>query len=266
MKGQVLTMKTIGTKIAELRKQKGMTQEELGALIGISAQSVSKWENEISMPDITLLPILADLFDITIDALFDKSSALPTTKSEDIPDIAFDRILKTIHTTFKHDNFDAEFEEYRNEILADNNTATAFYTTDAALFGNQNIGFIYRKSSLDSVPLLENEEIRALLTVLSDPNNCKMLRYLTETRHAFVSASAAKKCGISKEEAEAALTAIKAYDLVQDRTVELENETVTFWERNCFHRMLHLYAILTLADFVTKRNDDYYCYKGNSKW
>ena len=38
-------MKTVGEKIAELRKQKNMTQEEFGAMLGISAQSVSKWES-----------------------------------------------------------------------------------------------------------------------------------------------------------------------------------------------------------------------------
>ena len=41
-------MKTIGERIAELRKEKGMTQEALGETIGVSAQTVSKWENGVS--------------------------------------------------------------------------------------------------------------------------------------------------------------------------------------------------------------------------
>ena len=53
-------MKTVGEKIAELRKQKNMTQEEFGSMLGISAQSISKWENNVSLPDITLIPIIAD--------------------------------------------------------------------------------------------------------------------------------------------------------------------------------------------------------------
>lgn len=58
-------LKTIGEKIAEKRKAKGMTQEELAATIGVSTQSVSKWENNTNMPDIMLLPVIAEIFGVT---------------------------------------------------------------------------------------------------------------------------------------------------------------------------------------------------------
>lgn len=60
----------IGYKIKELRKQRGMTQEQLAEHIGISFQSVSKWENGIALPDIVHMPVLASLFGVTIDELF----------------------------------------------------------------------------------------------------------------------------------------------------------------------------------------------------
>lgn len=63
---------TLGKKIAELRKDKGMTQDGLAELLGVSSQAVSKWENDISCPDIMLLPHLADIFQVTIDELFSK--------------------------------------------------------------------------------------------------------------------------------------------------------------------------------------------------
>ena len=61
----------IGNKIRQLRLNAGFTQEQLAVKLGVSGQSVSKWENEVSMPDITLLPIIADTFGISIDELFD---------------------------------------------------------------------------------------------------------------------------------------------------------------------------------------------------
>lgn len=61
----------IGNKIKQLRLLAGMTQEQLAAKLGISAQSVSKWENAVTMPDITLLPILAGELGVSIDDLFD---------------------------------------------------------------------------------------------------------------------------------------------------------------------------------------------------
>lgn len=60
----------IGLKIAYYRKLNGLTQEELAEKAGVSTQAVSKWEQQISCPDIMLLPILANIFRITIDELF----------------------------------------------------------------------------------------------------------------------------------------------------------------------------------------------------
>ena len=60
----------IGNRIRELRKSNGMTQEQLAELIGISFQAVSKWENNIAMPDILLVPTLARIFGVTTDELF----------------------------------------------------------------------------------------------------------------------------------------------------------------------------------------------------
>lgn len=61
----------IGNKIKQLRFKAGLTQEQLASSLGISAQSVSKWENGVTMPDITLLPALSEEFGVTIDELFD---------------------------------------------------------------------------------------------------------------------------------------------------------------------------------------------------
>ena len=61
----------IGSKIKQLRYKCGLTQEQLASRLGISAQSVSKWENAVAMPDITLLPMLAEVFGVSIDELFD---------------------------------------------------------------------------------------------------------------------------------------------------------------------------------------------------
>lgn len=60
----------IGNKIKELRKERGITQEELANNIGISSQAISKWENGIALPDITLTPTLASYFGVSMDELF----------------------------------------------------------------------------------------------------------------------------------------------------------------------------------------------------
>lgn len=60
---------TLGKRIMENRKRLGWTQDRLAEQMGVSAQAVSKWENDQSCPDISLLPKLAELFGITVDEL-----------------------------------------------------------------------------------------------------------------------------------------------------------------------------------------------------
>ena len=62
-------MSTLGSRLLELRKQKGFTQEQLAEKLNVTNQSVSKWEKDINAPDITLLVELADLLETSVDYL-----------------------------------------------------------------------------------------------------------------------------------------------------------------------------------------------------
>lgn len=77
------TNESMGAIIARKRKELGLTQEQLAGELNISYQAVSKWENELSSPDIMTLPLLADLFGITIDELFGR--AAPKAEAQLIP-------------------------------------------------------------------------------------------------------------------------------------------------------------------------------------
>ena len=59
----------IGSIIKELRQKKKMSQEELAEYLGVSTQAVSRWETSVSYPDITLLPLIANVFNVTVDYL-----------------------------------------------------------------------------------------------------------------------------------------------------------------------------------------------------
>ncbi len=60
---------TIGSRISKARKSKGYTQEQFSQLLDVTAQAVSKWENDISCPDIQLLPKISEILDMTTDEL-----------------------------------------------------------------------------------------------------------------------------------------------------------------------------------------------------
>ena len=61
---------SIGKQIRTLRQRKGVTQEAMAEVLGVSAQAISKWENSVTTPDIELLPKLAIYFGVKIDELF----------------------------------------------------------------------------------------------------------------------------------------------------------------------------------------------------
>ena len=69
MNGKEQLNMIIGNNIKRIRQNKGVTQEQLGDSIGVSGQAVSKWENGSALPDIQVLPKLADYFGISIDEL-----------------------------------------------------------------------------------------------------------------------------------------------------------------------------------------------------
>lgn len=60
----------IGKNIYEFRRQKKLTQSQLAEKLGVTEQSVSKWENDICAPDVSLFPALAKLFGVSIDRIF----------------------------------------------------------------------------------------------------------------------------------------------------------------------------------------------------
>ncbi len=63
----------LGSVIREHRIKKGLTQEQLGQELGVSTQCISRWENGVTFPDIMMLPIIADFFEITIDQLMGRT-------------------------------------------------------------------------------------------------------------------------------------------------------------------------------------------------
>ena len=83
----------LGENIRRLRTANGITQEQFGYEMGVSAQAVSRWENGATYPDITMLPMIADFFDVTLDELMGRGRELETDERE-----AFFKRVRQMHS------------------------------------------------------------------------------------------------------------------------------------------------------------------------
>jgi len=85
-------METLGKRIASLRKEKNLKQDDLAQKLSVSPQAVSKWENDQTCPDISLLPELAGTLGVSVDMLLKgkqepRTELVPEEKRKDIKDM-----------------------------------------------------------------------------------------------------------------------------------------------------------------------------------
>lgn len=102
-------MNKISLRIADLRKKTKTTQQELADSIGVSFQTISKWETGVNMPDITFLPLLADYFNVSTDQLLglkplDNETYLPEkTATKDFWNQKLEYLLRTRKNYWNND-------------------------------------------------------------------------------------------------------------------------------------------------------------------
>ena len=87
---------TLGMMISSLRKEKGMTQLELAKIMGVTDKAVSKWERDLSFPDINSIPKLAETFDVSIDDLMQVKAESKENMSPNKAAEIVDTVLKGI--------------------------------------------------------------------------------------------------------------------------------------------------------------------------
>ena len=105
-----MKQESIGNFMASLRKEKKLTQEQLAEYLGVNSRSVSRWENDICMPDYALLPMLAKEFDVSVAELVEGKRE--KTKSYFLKEAAYRK------------NYNILMEANRREIAGDEFTET----------------------------------------------------------------------------------------------------------------------------------------------
>lgn len=257
-------MNSVGENIAALRKQKGITQEALALAIGVSAQSVSKWENNTNMPDIMLLPIIADVFQVSIDSLFGRQSAKIDNKAEDAYDLCCDAMLETMMSCFFRPGVDEQFENsiafYKKSLETDSNCRTSIIRKHGVVYYRTPIGgLILKKPESHWYELLNKPEAIETLNLLADNDFRIALADIIRTQKTmFTISSICNRCKI--ENAVALEENFKKSKLFFEKEVDIDNGTVSLYELIQGQRLFLMYAVLIYAAEYNMYEDSYVGY------
>lgn len=259
-------MNTVGENIAALRKQKGITQEALASAIGVSAQSVSKWENSTNMPDIMLLPIIADVFQVSIDILFGRQSTKIGNKSEDAYNLCCDAMLETMMSCFYRPGVDEQFENslafYKKSLETDSNCRTGIIRKHGIVYYRAPIGgLILKKPESHWHELLSKPEAIETLNLLADHDFRIALTEIIRTQKTmFTIPSLCNRC--NTENPVALEENLKKSKLFFKKEVDIDGNTVSVYELMQGQRLFLMYALLTYAAEYNMYEDSYagyYC-------
>ena len=127
------TNETFGSRLAKLRKEHVLTQEDLAKKLNISAQAISKWENDLTAPDIDTLIKLSDIFNISLDELLknEKSRSVIVNEKKDINKM----MLKILVKTQKGDNIKVNLPVAIIKIFLENGNISNFISGNKMLEG-----------------------------------------------------------------------------------------------------------------------------------
>lgn len=273
---------SLSATITRLRKERGLTQEQLGQLVGVSAQAVSKWEKG-GAPDVELLPVLADRLGVSIDTLFGRAEPstadmtaqfqqwLLSIPSKERFSVLFE-LLATTSTCLGSDLMSAGILPfmtlgdtcYMDNIVPNTTSRTwlrAYVHAEEGLF----LGVLSKDFPLYLLMpepsegyqgnLPTPEECRKLFTALALPGAMEILLYLyRREKNFYLPAAIAKQTSLPLEDVLEALSQMEGCDLLKKQKLELEDGLTQVYT---LHDSYAFIPFLYFARWVMQREDAY---------
>ena len=251
----------LGQRIRELRIKKGITQEKLGQMVGMTAQGISKWERGAS-PDAELLPKIADVLGVTIDSLFDcsREESIESTVTKELsmmePDDAFKRAFglcwsiemgltgkNSIKDRFSYKMIESLDDEYGNEfysrLIYDSGIVTARLSKDMRYF------FLMPEPENGAGDYLgDARELAGIFRILGNENNLRILEYLYGRKNTHASLKLiVDKTGINEKTTLECMNELCSIGLTKCFEVETDKEIIKTYTYENAHVILPLLII-----------------------
>jgi len=257
-------MKQIGESITNLRHAKGMTQEQLASIIGVTAQSVSKWETGTTMPDIMLLPVIADIFGVTVDALYGRIKTDEKMTAEDVFSDTVNTLLDGIGRFMLDDNSAESMQNYRKALSDDPHLKTGIMRCgEGSVFYCEQLGGVMLKNQKGDE--FDSEGACRVLDLLGDDKFRRILGHLFKEEWCTMTVgSVAKISSCETDVAKGYLDALTSFGMIHTSLLDLGNEKVTVYRLSQFARnkLFMLQVIDAYAREISIVKNHMYCWAG----
>lgn len=232
----------VGEQIQKFRKEKALTQRELGERIGVSGSAVSQWESG-GTPDISLLPALSDVLGVTVDALFGRTGAAREDMAQAVEgyidslpeDRRWGEMVSLVHSAIVSGCMGKNGEivnigsrDFEETYLSPEGVITAIST------GGRSFLSVIHNGENEADDLLScDEKVCRLFAVLSEPHALALLVRLYREPPKFHTAGAlALLLGMAREELQEILAEFTRLRLTEELSLETEEGTVKAYKVN----------------------------------
>ena len=271
-----MSIQNIGANIAQMRKARGATQEELARAAGVSAQAVSKWENG-GVPDAELFPAIADFFDVTIDALFgrevsEKNLEEALTKriiqtSDDQRMDAFFELLWVMERglygigTDEGDTIAARRQEFSDDEQRYSSVMQNTGYTHMGIGNQRRFFFMMPEQENLSHHLADDADYCALFRDLAEEDVFRafMFLYKRAADKSFTEQLLVKSLGVTEERALQIIAVMTKYGHIWGQTLELDDREIKVYR---FRPQPYFVGLLVLAHDMIRTPGCYDCYAG----
>jgi transcriptional regulator with XRE-family HTH domain/DNA-binding transcriptional ArsR family regulator len=257
---------SISENIRHFRRERHLKQSELAAMLGVTVQAVSRWENG-GAPDISLLPSIADTLHVSIDALFGRDAKLYEdpleglmVKIRSLPEeeryhTAYEAAVRIMISVVGSSSVDQLFND---PMHIDDSSASSFMINgifrDGFVCGNLSPKkhYLFMSGTHDYSDLPDRCDYSELFSCLSDPDTLKLILFFLHQKNytGCTLSYLCKNTGLSKSTALHSLDIMKKQLLVDEKSYVDENEEVRTWELS--NPLVMIALLITAADLPSQ--------------
>ena len=250
---------SLSANIKRLRQEKNLTQEQLAAKLGVSAQAVSKWETSETYPDGTLLVPLAQELDVSLDVLFDNNSVSMADISSRIMSLIYNtkvkerfNVARDICWQIERGLFNCCMEIEKGYDPNDiKNTKSASYILENEGFtmvsnGKEPFFAVFPQPEEGFGHFLEvKEELRKIFEALSHKDTVNALIHLYQEGrdYVFESSVLAKECEIGNDQIDAVLEDLRMLKVVWGQEVTINGKKRMLYYSRQSHILVAIFLI-----------------------